>query len=152
MRSIIHSIRTSPAPCSSGLGSLIKASPAGSMASQLDIFSSIAAFIGDGALPAIQSSMQTTFSQIISDTGPGHVTRCVFAYLSCPRDEEGAGAGAGVIDVMVFPMDFFHSVPNSTRVDIEDTLERERLKARYLTERSVAVHWWQRSWQQNADS
>ena len=97
------------------------------------------------------SESANSFLTTIATTGPGHITRCIYEHLSHTLQREGAdfvNRGDVDQDIVIFPSDYFHAVPNSVRVALENVEERERLKDIYITENSRAVHWWQRSWQQ----
>lgn len=48
---------------------------------------------------------------------------------------------------LILPYDVFHAVPNSIHVNMQDPAQRAELIATHCTSRSLAVHWWQRSWQ-----
>jgi hypothetical protein len=63
---------------------------------------------------------------------------------------DGGGGGAGHNLVVVAPIAFFHCVPNDVSVDLGDVSLRGGVLARYRTSDTLAVHWWQRSWQSNS--
>ena len=87
----------------------------------------------------------------IAETGPGHVTKCIAQYIAdaVAQDKHFPDQSDTVNSVVIFPVDYFHAVPNSVRVDIQDISGRNHLKELHTTANTIAVHWWQRSWQQN---
>lgn len=96
----------------------------------------------------------------IATTGPGMFTRELLSFLQEQEQEQkgyrdnaadaagfsndGSGGNAGVV---VLDVQVFHAVPNSARVDLQDEGSRSVWKQRCCTAESVAVHWWQQSWQ-----
>ncbi len=57
--------------------------------------------------------------------------------------------------VVVFPREVFSPVPNSVAVDLSDcsaesTAAIEQLRRQYVTQSTVAIHWWQKSWYKKA--
>ena len=94
---------------------------------------------GAAALADISPLGSPSASEVIHLTGPFMLTECLGSAL-----REG---GPDVSELVIFPSEVLHPVPNTVNVDIGDAIGTEKLKERYLTERSLAVHWWQRSWQ-----
>lgn len=53
--------------------------------------------------------------------------------------------------IVIFDKEVFSAIPNTVNVSLSDETEvgvasREAIKQEYVTDRSVAVHWWQKSW------
>eukprot|EP01034_Spumella_vulgaris_P023249 gene23249-29454_t len=107
----------------------------------------------------------TGFKNTIEQTGPGMLTKVVFEYLnSVPSHndeclEASSSVGSDSIrsvqelhrSSVIFAKEVFSPVPNTVCVDLSDSseasvLEIERVKQLYVTESTVAIHWWQKSW------
>lgn len=100
------------------------------------------AFLGPSdaaALAGLTPLARPSAPEVVRLTGPLMLTECLVSAL-----RQG---GPEVSGLVVFPVDVLHPVPNTVDVDVGDEASTEELKRRYLTERSLAVHWWQRSWQ-----
>lgn len=88
--------------------------------------------------------------QIITATGPGMFTRSVSEYLVNSRSSAPSDPFSRVLfdTTVVFPVHVFHPVPNFVKVDIEDSTHMDLLKNEHVLENTVAIHWWQCSWQE----
>ena len=82
-----------------------------------------------------------TANDVLRLTGPLCFTSCIETYLSRVAPDAN--------DVLVLPSYVAHAVPNHERVDLSDQTACELLKLKFITPRSLVVHWWQRSWQQS---
>jgi len=106
---------------------------------------SIGTFLGEGLLdilPSLKSSL-TAPNETIAHTGPGLLTRIVSQYLL-------VGDSAERQQVVLFPVDVFHPVPNNVQLSLATTDGEDYandLVTRYSTNRTRAIHWWQCSWQ-----
>jgi hypothetical protein len=49
--------------------------------------------------------------------------------------------------LLVLPTCALHPVPNYVKMNVEDETARESAKVKYVSSQSLAVHWWQSSWQ-----
>lgn len=95
----------------------------------------------------------------IKTTGPGLLTRSVHHFLRQEQDKDKEreremkvewGTRLGKSRVMILPTEVFSPIPNTVRVGLEEqhAKERDALKKVFVIEgMTVAVHWWQRSWQ-----
>lgn len=135
----------------------------------------IAMFMGGGMIqqPAASTPATSSACDTISQTGPGLLTRIIYQYLMNSHDEchtynnplkdkkntkpdlspalTSDMPSEDYSRMVLFPVDVFHPVPNTVRVSLEQKSNADELrndtKARYITENTVAIHWWQCSWQ-----
>jgi len=105
---------------------------------------SVLAFLGADTKDLTAIASNDAAMKIIQCTGPGMYTRQVYAFL-VEHELRGAEAGAAIL---ILPRCVFHPVPNNVDVDISETQKLEMLKATWVRESTIAIHWWQRSWQQ----
>lgn len=119
-----------------------------------DIADSIAQFLGQQAGLSLQQPTATVEDCVISpadtiaQTGPGLLTRVICQCLAANSCIGGDEENSGLRGVLLLPVDVFHPVPNNVHVCLEDAVESiEDLKSRHVTAKTVAIHWWQCSWQ-----
>ena len=135
----------------------------------------IALFMGGtGMLPPpakATAASSPTASETITLTGPGLLTRIIYQYFTAEdslstsevdtdtsspctgRDQHILGEDTDRI--VLFPVDMFHPVPNNVHIALQGEEEEEDthnshiedLKGQFLTTNTIAIHWWQRSWQ-----
>ncbi len=98
--------------------------------------------------------------RVIASTGPGMLTRRIYDFLKDNALHTNASCrGENGSRLLILPSAVFHPVPNDISVDVgidcyDDALRCQQnmaamaeLKAAWLRQETVAVHWWQRSWQ-----
>jgi hypothetical protein len=116
------------------------------------------------------SCTESGFKDTMTQTGPGMLTRMMCKHMIHIVDrinQRANGTNTSVNNsaapqspnddnnyfdrVVVFDKSVFSPVPNSINVNLADTsehsiAEREQIKKQYVTEDTVAIHWWQKSW------
>jgi hypothetical protein len=93
----------------------------------------------------------------IRHTGPGALTTCLDSiYVSrVPSVVGGDETWDSTHSPLILPKEYFHSIPNTVRVDLKDegpeaaVRRKQLLDAFCRNEVCIAVHWWQQSWQSN---
>jgi len=106
---------------------------------------SVLAFLGTEKTDLISMSANDAAMKVIQCTGPGMFTRQVYAFL---KEQELRGEEVTHAP-LILPRAVFHPVPNHVDVDIAETENLARLKAAWVQENTVAIHWWQKSWQKS---
>lgn len=86
--------------------------------------------------------------ETIRNTGPGLLTSCLSNYIK----KENVQNNNLCKNLGILPKKVFHAIPNNESVSLgTDKLslnKRNQLKEKYVdVNTSIAVHWWQRTWQ-----
>jgi len=110
---------------------------------------SVLAFLGADRKELAAVTSHDAAMKIITSTGPGMFTRQVYAFLS---DQESGrmlmeASLATEAPLIILPRCVFHPVPNTVDVDIADAEKLAALKAEWAQKSTLAIHWWQKSWQ-----
>ena len=98
-------------------------------------------FLGEDSSTIASLDKNATSMKTISTTGPGMLTKQIFAFLNSSSAEESK------MRTVILKTSVFHCVPNTTQANLADEDSVALLKTQWLTPDSVAVHWWQKSWQ-----
>ena len=107
-----------------------------------------------------QMQLEQRWTQTISCTGPGLLTRTIFSFLkkqsssSIASYSDTSAPCSSTFDpslgLQLLTTEVFSPVPNNVRVSLTDDglAAREAAKAQFVSSDStLAIHWWQRSWQ-----
>ena len=112
------------------------------------------AFLGGAdALNLHQVIKSTDAADTISTTGPGMLTKVLCESLlpkrGGDREVESELEEQGPPEhLVIFPPEVFNPVPNTARVKLTTNKgATEEVKASYIGESSLAVHYWQQTWQ-----
>ena len=119
------------------------------------IADNIASFMGGMIEGFVPLATENSKIDTIAQTGPGMLTRVVDKYMNsllsgtmqkCSTESVENNCGKRVV---LFPIDIFHPVPNDVRISMLEIAcnGAEALKRQFVTDSTVAIHWWQRSWQ-----
>lgn len=111
-----------------------------------DVFDNIAKYLGSSNSVQLLSKGQ----DIISRSGPGLLTRAVYSVITSLSEAAYTDRRieANGDRIVLFPIHLFHPLPNYFKVTLgEKEDEISALKLKYLRPETVAIHWWQRSWQ-----
>lgn len=114
------------------------------------------AFLGNADQFNLQEVIKSSStSDTISSTGPGMFTGVVCAFLVQITGDKSS-MNRGEVDmqeeeyrdsVVIFPSEIFCPLPNTARVRLGPGVDYSAVTAPYLTERSLAVHHWQSTWE-----
>ncbi len=66
------------------------------------------------------------------------------------RLEKNHSTYFNIANVLVLPVYYFHCVPNYVTLNFQgelNSVERSSVAAEYKTSNTIAIHWWQKSWQ-----
>jgi hypothetical protein len=108
--------------------------------------SSVMSFLGAESKVLAEIDSNSAAMSTISSTGPGMLTKEIFTLLSC--EDFDVTDNEAKLRTAILPTEKFHCVPNYISVNLFDDELTERLKNQWVTPETVAVHWWQKSWQQ----
>lgn len=112
-----------------------------------DLFNS---FLPKEEIKTIQTiNNNATAMETIRNTGPGLLTSCLSNYT---KKEHVQNNNNLCKNFGILPIKVFHAIPNNETVsldtDIHSTNKRNQIKEKYIdVNSSIAVHWWQRTWQ-----
>jgi hypothetical protein len=119
-------------------------------------------FLDPAAVAAmLRIQQEDEWMETLKFTGPGLLTRSIYSYLQRGLSMDGDGAyslSPSSFDsfaphrIQLLPVEVFSPVPNSVQESVStatDSLERrDVIKKTFVKDGvTIAVHWWQRSWQ-----